>query len=137
MSWSSHSCSDCRYSYLTRNICNRCVDSFKILFVATSEACSAIVTTIWRPGFKDKPDSNCPKYTKLSSDIFIQKAHSLVQRYVCLGLISQACTVDKHRNICPRVTDPPLVYSSSVHQKILRHLRKNRLFIFFPELEKD
>ena len=51
MPWSSRSCNDCRYSYFRRNICNRCVDSLKILFVASSGACSAIVTTIWRPGF--------------------------------------------------------------------------------------
>ena len=29
--WSSHSCNDGRYSYFTRNICNRYVDSFKTL----------------------------------------------------------------------------------------------------------
>ena len=29
MPWSSHSCNDHRYSYFTRNICNRCVDSLK------------------------------------------------------------------------------------------------------------
>ena len=52
MPWSSHSCNDHKYSYFTRNICNRCIDSSKVLFGATSEACSAIVTTIWRPGFK-------------------------------------------------------------------------------------
>ena len=50
MPWSSHSCNDHKYSYFTRNICNRCIYSLKILFGATSEACSAIVTTIWRPG---------------------------------------------------------------------------------------
>ena len=29
---SSHSCNDRRYSYLRRNICNRYIDSIKILF---------------------------------------------------------------------------------------------------------
>ena len=48
---SSHSCYDRRYSYFARQICSRCVNSFKILFGTSSEACSVIVTTIWRPGF--------------------------------------------------------------------------------------
>ena len=47
--WTSHSCNDQRYAYFTRNICNGCADSLKILFRALSEACSAIVTIIWRP----------------------------------------------------------------------------------------
>ena len=51
MLWSPHSCNDRRYSYFTRNICNRCIYSLKILCEASSEACSAIVTTIWRPSF--------------------------------------------------------------------------------------
>ena len=38
----SHSCNDRRYSYVTRNISNRCIDNLKILTGATSEACSAI-----------------------------------------------------------------------------------------------
>ena len=50
MLWSSHYCNDRRYSYFTRNIWNGCVGSFKIHFGASSEVCSAIVTTIWRPG---------------------------------------------------------------------------------------
>ena len=29
-----------------------CVDSFKIIFGAMSEACYATVMTIWRPGFR-------------------------------------------------------------------------------------
>ena len=29
------------------------IESFKILFEASSQACSAIVTTIWRPGLRD------------------------------------------------------------------------------------
>ena len=52
MPWYPRSCNDRRYSYFTRNICNRCVDwgvdNLKILF----GACSAIVTTVWRPVFK-------------------------------------------------------------------------------------
>ena len=47
MPWFSHSCNDHRYSYFTSNICNRCINSLKILFGATLEACSAIVTTIF------------------------------------------------------------------------------------------
>ena len=47
---SSHSCNDCRYSYLIIGICIPSVDSPKILFGALSEACSAIVTTLLRPG---------------------------------------------------------------------------------------
>ena len=58
MPWSSYSCNDSRYSYLTRNTYNRCVENFKILFGASSEACSAIVTTIWRPGLKSYPSQN-------------------------------------------------------------------------------
>ena len=65
MPWSSHGSNDRKYSYFTRIICNRYVDSFKILirtglwtarrlvmftgyFKTWSQACSAIVTTIWR-----------------------------------------------------------------------------------------
>ena len=44
MPWSSHSCNDRRYSYFTRNICNRYADRTQ------SQACFAVVTTIWRPG---------------------------------------------------------------------------------------
>ena len=36
-------CDDRRYSYFTRNICNQCVDSLKIIFGVSLEACSAIV----------------------------------------------------------------------------------------------
>ena len=54
MPWSSQSCNDRKYSYFTRNTCNRCINSLKILFGATSEACSATVTTIWRPGLSEK-----------------------------------------------------------------------------------
>ena len=36
----SHSRNDRKYSYFTRNICNRCVDSLKIFFGASSEAYS-------------------------------------------------------------------------------------------------
>ena len=54
MPWSSHSCNDHRYSYFTRNFCNQCINSLKILFGAMSEACSAIVTTVWRPSLSDK-----------------------------------------------------------------------------------
>ena len=50
MPWSSHSCNDCKYQYFTRNICNRYDDSFKTLFRTRSQACCAIVTTIWRQG---------------------------------------------------------------------------------------
>ena len=32
MPWSSHSCNDHRYSYFIRNVCNRYVDCFEILF---------------------------------------------------------------------------------------------------------
>ena len=50
MPWSSHSCYDCGYSYFTRNICNRHVDSFETLFRTRSQGCYPIVMTIWRPG---------------------------------------------------------------------------------------
>ena len=33
MPWSSHSCNDRRYSYFTRNVCNRYVFDFKTLFI--------------------------------------------------------------------------------------------------------
>ena len=54
MLWSSHSCNDGKYSYFTRIIWNRCVDSLKIIFGASSEASSAIVRlqlhgAIYRP----------------------------------------------------------------------------------------
>ena len=60
MPWSLHSFNDCMYSYFTRNICNRFIDSLTILFGAMSEACSAIVTTIWRPRL------NVPKLSKFN-----------------------------------------------------------------------
>ena len=43
MPWPLHGCNDHRYSYFTRTFCNRCINSLKILFEATSEGCSAIV----------------------------------------------------------------------------------------------
>ena len=46
MPWSSHSCNDRRYSYFTRNICNRYADCFKTLFRTWPQACFAIVTTL-------------------------------------------------------------------------------------------
>ena len=58
MPWSSHGCNDGRYSYFTRNICYRCVDSLKILFRASSEGSFAIVTTILRPGLKERNGSS-------------------------------------------------------------------------------
>ena len=36
---------------------NDYVDSFKMFFVASSQTCSAIVTTKWRPGLKSVPCS--------------------------------------------------------------------------------
>ena len=47
------SLNDHRHWSLTRNICNRYVGSFKILFEASSHACSAALTTVWKPGFKN------------------------------------------------------------------------------------
>ena len=44
MPWPSESFTDHRYSYFTRNICNQCVDSSKILFGASYEGRSAIVS---------------------------------------------------------------------------------------------
>ena len=69
MPWSSHSCIDHRYSYFTRNFRNRCINSLKILFGATSEACSAIVTTIWRPGFNSQLFET---FSKLSMKIVVE-----------------------------------------------------------------
>ena len=45
MLWSSHSCNNRKYSYFTRNICNRYADSFKTLFRTLLQACFVIVTT--------------------------------------------------------------------------------------------
>ena len=50
MLWCSQGCNDRKYSYITRNICNRCVGSPKVLFGASSVAPSTIVTTVWKPG---------------------------------------------------------------------------------------
>ena len=47
-----NSCNDRRYSYFTRNTCNRCVERLKILFGASLEAGSAIVTTRWKAIFR-------------------------------------------------------------------------------------
>ena len=52
ITWSLHSSNDRRYSYFTRNICNRCTDSFKIFFGVKLETCPAIVMTMRRSGFK-------------------------------------------------------------------------------------
>ena len=60
---------DRRYSYFTINICNRLVDSLRILFGASSEARSAIVTTIWRPGFR----ADILSSQKLLAAILLQK----------------------------------------------------------------
>ena len=50
VAWSLYGSNDHRHWSLTRNICNQCAENFKILFEASSQACSAILTTIWRPG---------------------------------------------------------------------------------------
>ena len=52
MAWSPYRCNDDhKYWSFTRNICNRFIENFKVAFEASSQACSAPVTTIWRPGF--------------------------------------------------------------------------------------
>ena len=51
MVWSPFRCSDQKCWSFTRNICNRFIESFKVFFEALSQACSALVMTIWRPGF--------------------------------------------------------------------------------------
>ena len=55
--WSLDSCNDRRYSYFTRNFCNRCIGSLETLFGTTLEARPAIVMTIWRPGFRLQPET--------------------------------------------------------------------------------
>ena len=52
MPWSSDSCNDRRCSYFTGNTCNIYADNFKVFFGTWSQACSAIVMTIWRPDLK-------------------------------------------------------------------------------------
>ena len=59
MAWSLHGRNDHRHWSLTRNICNRCAENIKILFEASLQACSAILTTVRRPGFK--PDFHMSK----------------------------------------------------------------------------
>ena len=44
--WPLHGCNDRRYSYFTRNICKPYINSFETLFRTSSQACSAIVTTM-------------------------------------------------------------------------------------------
>ena len=46
ITWPLHSSNDGRYSYFTRNICNRCTDSFKIFVGVKLETCPAIVMTM-------------------------------------------------------------------------------------------
>ena len=53
MAWSPYRCNDHKYWSFTRNICNRYVHRFKILFEALSQACLAMVTTIWRPSLRN------------------------------------------------------------------------------------
>ena len=50
MPWSSHSCNDHMQWNSTHISQEIFAIDVKILFGATSEACSGIVTTIWRPG---------------------------------------------------------------------------------------
>ena len=50
MVWSLNGCYSHKSWYFTRNIFNQCVEGFKILFEASSQASSATLTTIWRPG---------------------------------------------------------------------------------------
>ena len=52
MVWSQNRCIGHKFWYFTRNIFNGYVGSFKILFEASSQACSAILPTVWKPGFK-------------------------------------------------------------------------------------
>ena len=52
MAWPPYCCNDHKSSYFTVNISNGYVDSFEILFEASSQACSAILPTIRRPGLK-------------------------------------------------------------------------------------
>ena len=56
-------------------------DGFKILSEASSQACSAIVTTIWRPGFKD----NC-----LIIEIFDKGPVKLIKRVKIAHSFSQS-----------------------------------------------
>ena len=51
MVWSLNRCNGHKFWYFKRNSFNQYVDSFKILFEASSQACSAILPTIWRRGF--------------------------------------------------------------------------------------
>ena len=50
MVWSLNRCNGHKFGYFTRNIFNRCVEGFKILFEASSQASSATLTTVWGPG---------------------------------------------------------------------------------------
>ena len=52
MVWSRCGINDRKYWSLTRNTCNRYVEGFKILFEASSQVCSATLTTISRPGLR-------------------------------------------------------------------------------------
>ena len=48
----------CNIDFLQKKSCNRCAYCFKTLFAASLQACSTIVTTIWRPGLRHSQ----PKY---------------------------------------------------------------------------
>ena len=52
MACSPYRWNDRKFWYFTRNFFNCYPDSFEVLFEASSQACSAILTTIWRPGLR-------------------------------------------------------------------------------------
>ena len=77
MPWSSQSCNDRRYSYFTRNICNRYADCFKTLFRRWSQVCFAIVT-IFLDG--DPAWISCRLYISCHLDISVESRLSFICR---------------------------------------------------------
>ena len=68
-----------KYWSFTRNICNRYYDSFNILFEASSQTCSAMVTTIWRPGWRALSQAFVVIYTYIY--IFVRKDISTLVKF--------------------------------------------------------
>ena len=77
MPWSSHSCNDHRYSYFTRNICNRYADCFKTLFRTWSQACFLRLSRLLLDG--DPAWISCGLYFFCHLDISVES----IGRFIC------------------------------------------------------
>ena len=84
MAWSLHDCNDHEYWSFTRNICNRYVGSIKIPLRAWQQTCSAMNTTIWRPGFRNRKnaDSSDPVVTCHKNCLLVRNVWDAIFTFV-------------------------------------------------------